>query len=96
MQDESAVRVANLALSFCASSAFCFWKSAGAAAENAARARTTNVENLAEIMSEDYCRGWKTDEDENVKCGCIAEARYKERDASRADGRRERDERAGW
>ena len=94
MQDESAVRVANLALSFCASSAFCFWKSAGAAAENAARARTTNVENLADIIVEDYCRGWKTDE--NVKCGCIAEGRYKEWEASRADGRRERDERAGW
>ena len=50
MQDESAVRLANLALSFWASRAFCFWRLAGAAAENAARARTTTEENIDETM----------------------------------------------
>ena len=50
MQEESLVRDANPALSFCASRAFCFRKSAGAAVENAARARTTKVESVVETM----------------------------------------------
>ena len=51
VQDEEAVRVANFALSFCASRAFCFWKFAGAACASAARMRTERVESLAETMA---------------------------------------------
>ena len=50
LQGESLVRVANLALSFWASRAFCFTMSAGAAEEKAASARTTKVENVVETM----------------------------------------------
>lgn len=50
VQEESAVRDANFAFSFCASSAFCFWKSAGAAWESAARARKTRAESFVENM----------------------------------------------
>ena len=50
MQDEVEVRAANLAFSACASSAFCFAKSAGAAWARRARARMEKAESLAEIM----------------------------------------------
>ena len=50
MQDEAEVRAANLAFSACASRAFCFEKSAGAAWARRARARMEKAESLAEIM----------------------------------------------
>ena len=50
VQLDDAVRVANLAFCCCASSAFCFWKLAGAACANAARTRRESVDSLAETM----------------------------------------------
>ena len=58
LHDESAERVANFAFSFCASSAFCFWKSAGAAWEIAARARRTRAESLVENIVNLGESGW--------------------------------------
>ena len=58
MQEEEAVREANLALRACASRAFCFWKLAGAASESAAKTRTARDANLVEnIMTTAMTRG---------------------------------------
>ena len=50
MQESVALMVANLALSAWASTAFCFWKLAGAACARAARERKTKAESFAENM----------------------------------------------
>ena len=57
MQEEEAVREANLALRACASRAFCFWKLAGAASESAAKTRTARDANLVEKIMMTTTRG---------------------------------------
>ena len=54
LQGSVALVAANCALSFCASSAFCFWRSAGAACARAVRERRMNaVSFMVENMMDD-------------------------------------------
>ena len=75
MQESVALMVANLALSAWASTAFCFWKLAGAACARAARERKTRAESFAENMMDEVGRAKVINRCEDLQKGYAGEGR---------------------